>query len=126
LPNKRKEGDDTPETPLLRWSGRHSRNTPVSYSESNRNQPHPSVATATTPLFHSADQPPTPSPLMDQHQLKTIQESHEPNAVPPANVGELEVIDQRQLKTIQESHEPNAVLPANVRGLESSMPDCEK
>jgi hypothetical protein len=98
MPNNRKEGDDTPETPLLRRSVRHSRNTPVSYSESHRNQPNPSFATATTPLVHSADQPPTPSPVVDQQQLKTIQEYHEPNAVPPANVGELE----------------------------SSMPDCEK
>jgi hypothetical protein len=126
MPNKRKEGDDTPETPLLHRSGRHSRNTQVSYSESHRNQPHPSAATATTPLVHSADQPPTPSPVMDQRQLKTIQESHEPNDFPPANVGEIEVMDQRQLKTIQESHETNAVPPANVGGLESSMTDCEK
>jgi hypothetical protein len=59
---------------ILRRSDRHSRNTPRSYSESHRNQPRPSVATATTPLVHSADQPPTPSPLMDQQQLKTIQE----------------------------------------------------
>jgi hypothetical protein len=58
MPNKRKEGDDTPETPLLRRSGRHSRNTPVSYSESHRNQPNTSVATATTPIIHIADQPP--------------------------------------------------------------------
>jgi hypothetical protein len=36
------------------------------------------------------------------------------------------VVDQQQLKTIQESHEPNAVPPANVGELESSMPDCEK
>jgi hypothetical protein len=106
--------------------GRHSLNTPVSYSESHRNQPHPSVATVTTPLVHSADQPPTPSPVMDQRHLKTIQEYHEPNDVPPANVGELGVMDQRQLKTIQESREPNDVPPANVGGLESSMPDCEK
>jgi hypothetical protein len=98
MPNKIKEGDDTPETPLLRRLARHSRNTPVSYSESHRNQPNPSVAAATTPLVHSADQPPTPLPVVDQQQLKTIQESHEPNDVPPANVGELE----------------------------SSMPDCEK
>jgi hypothetical protein len=90
MPNKRKEGDGTPETPLLRRSARHSRNTPVSYSESHRNQPHPSVATATTLLVHSADQTPAPSPVIYQQQLKTIQESHEPNAVPPANVGELE------------------------------------
>jgi hypothetical protein len=63
---------------------------------------------------------------MDQQKLKTIHESHEPNAVPPSNVGELEVMDQRQLKTIQDSHEPNDVHPANVGRLESSMPDCEK
>jgi hypothetical protein len=35
-------------------------------------------------------------------------------------------MDQQQLKTIQESHEPNDVPPANVGELESSMPDCEK
>jgi hypothetical protein len=107
MPNKRKEGDDTPETPLLRRSARHSRNTPVSYSESHRNQPHPSVATATTPLVHSADQPPTPSPVMDQQQLKTIQESHEPNDVPPSSVGELE----SSIPVISESLKESVVDP---------------
>jgi hypothetical protein len=85
MPNKRKEGDDTPEAPLLRRSTRDRRNTPVSYSESHRNQPNPSVATATTPLVHSADQPPTSSPVVDQQQLTTIQESHEPSARPRHN-----------------------------------------
>jgi hypothetical protein len=63
---------------------------------------------------------------MDQQQLKTILESHEPNDVPTVNVGELKAMNQRQLKTIQESHEPNDAPPANVGGLESSMPDYEK
>jgi hypothetical protein len=35
-------------------------------------------------------------------------------------------VDQQHLKTIQESHEPNAVPPANVGELETSMADCEK
>jgi hypothetical protein len=36
------------------------------------------------------------------------------------------VVDQQQLKTIQESHETNAVPPAKVGGLESSMHNYEK
>jgi hypothetical protein len=88
MSNKRNKGDDTPQTPLLRRSARHNRNTPVSYSESQRKQLHPSVATATTPFDHTAGRALTSLPVNDQRQLKTIEESHDvPSDVPPANVG---------------------------------------
>jgi hypothetical protein len=87
MSNKRNKGDDTPQTPLPRRSGRHNRNTPVSYSESQRKQLRPSVATATKLLVHTADRDLTSPPVKDPRQLKTIEESHVPSAVAPANVG---------------------------------------
>jgi hypothetical protein len=87
MSNKRNKGDDTPQTPLPCRSARHNRNTPVSYSKSQIKQLHPSVATSTTPFDHIAGRALTSLPVNDQRQLKTIEESHVPSDVPPANVG---------------------------------------
>jgi hypothetical protein len=78
----------TPHTqPFPRRLALQNFNTPVSYSESQRKQLHPSVSTATTPLDHTAGRALTSLPVKDQRQLKTIEESNVPCAVDPVNVG---------------------------------------
>jgi hypothetical protein len=89
MSNKRNKGDDAPQTPIPRRSGRHNPNTPVSYSESQRKPLRSAVATATTPLIHNYSLALTSSPVKDQRQLKNIDESHVSSAVVPADVGGL-------------------------------------
>jgi hypothetical protein len=86
MSNKRNKGDDAPQTPLPRQSGRHNPNTPVLYSESQRKSLSSAVATATTPLIHNASMALTSSPVKDQRQLKTIEESRVSSAVSPDDV----------------------------------------
>jgi hypothetical protein len=88
ISNKRNKGDDAPQTPLC-WSGRHNPNNPVSYSKSQRKPFRSVVSTATTPLIHTAGLALTSSPVKDQRQLKTIDESHASSAVASADVGGL-------------------------------------
>jgi hypothetical protein len=73
MSNKRNKGDDALQTPL-RLSGRLNPNTPVSYIESQRKPLNSAVATATTPLIHTAILALTSSPVNNQRQLKTIDE----------------------------------------------------
>jgi hypothetical protein len=88
MSNKRNKGDDAPQTPLRR-SGHQNPNTPAAYSESQRKPLRSAVATATTPLIHTASLALTSSPVKDQRQLKTIDESHASSAVAPSDVGGL-------------------------------------
>jgi hypothetical protein len=87
MSNKRNKGDDAPQTPLPRQSGRHNPNTPVSYSEAQRTPLRSAVAIATTPLIHNASLALTSMPVKDQRQIKTIAESHVSSAVAYADVG---------------------------------------
>jgi hypothetical protein len=87
MSNKRNKSDDASQTPLLRRSGRHNPNTPVSYSETQRKPLCSAVATSTTPLIHNDSLALTSSPVKDQRQLKTIVKSYVSSAVASAGVG---------------------------------------